>query len=99
MPAVLQASISSVPAGAVTFLPSTVSVTSAIRISEFVIERFSDSALPIAKSPNRSMTQHWQLFHRPFFFVRARSTLQMILKLFAKLFHERNGRHRRRIAQ
>ena len=40
MPALLQASISNVPAGAVSFFPSTFKVTSGIKLS-FVIGRWS----------------------------------------------------------
>src|SRR5271154_5899640 len=78
MPALLQASMSSVPAGAVSFLPSTVRFTSAI---------------------GNLVRHHRQAFRRAFFLIPARPAFQMILKLFSKLFHKSNCRHRRRIAQ
>src|ERR1700691_1829441 len=78
MPTVLQASISSVPAGAVTFLPSTVSVTSAM---------------------GDLVRKNGELFDCAFFFVRAWLPIQMIFEFLAELLHERDSRHRRRIAQ
>src|SRR5580700_11183593 len=104
MPTRLQASISSVPEGAVTFLPSTVSVTSAIfaapascRQSVVYVARALSPATAFPAG-NKVLSRHHRL-HRALFFIRARPAFQMILKLFAELFHERDRRHRRRIAQ
>src|ERR1700675_4422067 len=104
MPTRLQASISSVPAGAVTFLPSTVSVTSAIFVAPASrrqsVVRVARALLPATAflGGDKALSGHHR-FHRALFFIRARPAFQMILKLFAELFHERDRRHRRRIAQ
>src|SRR2546425_8139296 len=87
MPTFLQASISSVPAGAETAVPSTVRVTS-----------FAASAIGIRllffSCKNRQLSSR-----RPRLLKRARLSFQMIFKFFAKLLDDRNGRQGRRIAQ
>src|SRR3984957_10118601 len=104
MPTRLQASISSVPEGAVTFLPSTVSVTSAIFVAP-APRRQSVVRVPRALWPataclggDQALSGHHR-FRRARFFIRARPAFQMILKFLAELFHERYRRHRRRITQ
>src|SRR6185437_2815364 len=85
MPALRQASMSSVPAGAVSFFPSTVKVTSAI--IPFALRAWTWFRL-----------HHCQLRHA-FLCERARFAVQMILELSAKFLDERDGRHGRGIAQ
>src|ERR1700722_5398817 len=108
MPTVLQASMRSVPAGAVTFLPSTVSVTSAMRIlrsGDDVIVRLKKFQLgffnrSITQSPNDPIflvREHGLLDSN--LFIRARLAIQMIFKFFSEFFHEPDGRHRGRIAK
>src|SRR5579864_1343471 len=113
MPALLQASMRSVPAGAVIFLPSTVRFTSAMFIAP-ASRRLSRGRLARAEckqsetcrhSPalradeKLALRHHGQLFDSPLFLIRTRPAFQMIFKLSAKLFHECDGRHRGRITE
>src|ERR1700720_3543046 len=84
MPTLLQASISSVPAGAVTFLPSTVMFTSGI-VCQFGKMFWS--------------SQHRQLIHYEVFLKGTRPAFQMVLEFLSKLFNNGNRRHGCGIAQ
>src|SRR6266481_4076534 len=97
MPALLQASISKVPAGAVTFLPSTVMFTSAIK-SSLVVRRWPKivSVGGVNQRPTTGFLRQHRLRR---FLKRARLAVQMILKLLPKLLDERHGRHGRGITQ
>src|ERR1035437_6505149 len=100
MPTVLQASMSSVPAGAVSFLPSTVKFTSAISVAP-ASRRLSRGRHALAAHLQSKTCGHspalWAgetpalrkyRFHRAFLLVRARSAFQVIFKLFAELSYE-----------
>src|SRR6185312_13890475 len=87
MPALRQASMSSVPAGAVSFFPSTVKVTSAI--IPFVLRVYC----------KRWVRLHHRQLRHAFLCERARLAVQVIFKLVAKLLYERDSRHGRRVAQ
>src|SRR3974377_515661 len=103
MPTLLHASMSSVPAGTASFLPSTVMFTSATKKSLFA-NRCSPFAQPptpeSAKSEKRIancvLSHQCQLVR---FLVRARLSVEMIFKFFPVLLHVRNDGHRCRIAQ
>src|SRR5215467_7185219 len=92
MPTFLQASISRVPAGAVTFLPSTVSETSGIE------NQLSAFALASGQGQT-SVRQYRQLLNATRFFKRTRPSFQMVFKFLAEFLHKSNDRHRSRIAQ
>src|SRR5437868_2151436 len=83
MPTLLHASISSVPAGAVTFLLSTVRFT-----------RLGASAIP----DQRLLCQYRQFLHR-FAIKRTWTSFKVIFKFFSELLHNRDGWHCCRIAK
>src|SRR6201987_5691426 len=83
MPALLQASISSVPAGAVIFLPSTVRETSAM----------NSFWIPLVRHHRKLFHA------RAFFLEWARPAIQVIFEFLTELLDERDGRHRRRVAK
>src|SRR5690349_7079711 len=97
MPTVLQASISSVPAGAVTFLPSTVMFTSAIFVAPASCRHFHlNSAAKMAAL----LLRHYRYFMAcAMLFKLTGLAIQVIFKFFSKLFHECHDRHGRRIAK
>src|SRR5271166_1169879 len=113
MPTVLQASMSSVPAGAVSFLPSTVRVTSAIFVAP--ASRRLLRGRPALASHQQSETcghspahragetpalrVHRNLVHHALFFERARLAFQMIFEFFSELLHEADRWHRGRVAE
>src|SRR5580704_16032852 len=103
MPTLLQASISSVPAGAVTFLPSTVMFTSAIenRRWSLVAGRSQKPSVVSANDKRRTTNdEHLSHYHlRSRSLKRARLAVQMIFKFFAKLLHNGNCRHSCGVAQ
>src|SRR5438477_3285854 len=84
MPTLLQASNSSVPAGAVTFLRSTVMFTSGI-VCQFGKLFWS--------------SQHRQLIHYEVFLQGTRPAFQLVLEFLSKLFNNGNRRHGCGIAQ
>src|ERR1700690_1250676 len=91
MPTLLQASISRVPAGAATFLPSTVMLMSAIL-------ECGAGALPrAALSTNLELRQNWLRYAVGLKWTRF--SIQMIFEFFPEFLHDGNGRQRRRIAQ
>src|SRR5579864_2142714 len=89
MPTLLQASISSVPAGAVTFLPSTVMFTSAIKI--FVRHWQNVISLALAKPANKYLS--FDQFHHFSTFKGTRLTIQVIFKFLSEFLHDGNCRH------
>src|ERR1700721_3896151 len=111
MPTVLQASMSSVPPGAVIFLPSTVRFTSAIRAvpapRRLPPGRPPPDTHPQTKTPrafarNRAgetpaLHEYW--LRRALVLERAGPSFQMIFKFLAELFHEGDHRHRGPIPQ
>src|SRR5258708_9697663 len=115
MPTLLQASISSDPAGAEIFFPSTVRFTSAMifrsaGVSPAVRRASRPAALSNFKSRyNRNNryspayrageTPALRHYRFPSLLKRARLSIQVIFKLFSELLHERHGGHSRRISQ
>src|SRR5271166_5179039 len=104
MPTVLQASISSVPAGAVTFLPSTVSVTSAISSAGVppavarasrprCQEQSKFCGLPPAPRAGETPALRHHFFRHALLFIGAGLTVEMVLKFFSEFLYERNSRH------
>src|ERR1700689_4899593 len=87
MPALRQASMSSVPAGAVSFFPSTVKFTSGICSRSIAVLQKSFCCL-----------YDGELRHA-FFCEWAGVAVQVIFKLLAKLLDESDGRHRGCIAE
>jgi len=86
MPALLQASINNVPAGAVTFLPPTVMFTSGMKSFLFTDCRsYGLKNSSIRKSDNSSI-RHRHLSDA-LLFKRARLTFEMIFKLFTEFLH------------
>src|SRR5947209_2995415 len=82
MPTVLAASITSVCGGTCTSRPSIVSFTK----SAMSLENSASPRLRVENTPSRH-------HHFARMLVRARSAVQMILKLLPELFDNRNSRH------
>src|ERR1700734_2435200 len=91
MPALRQASMSSVPAGAVSFFPSTVKVTSGILL--FVFRLRQKPRIVLSRDLNYRELRH------AFSCKRARPAVQVIFEFLAKFLNECDGRHRGRIAK
>src|SRR5271157_886299 len=98
MPVLLQASMRSVPAGTVSFLPSTVRVTSAMEKPLFAFSLFA--GCPIL-SPALGERMGDALRHRRFCYLleRARLAVKMVFEFLAILLNVRNDRHCCRIAE
>src|SRR5271165_259747 len=98
MPVLLQASMRSVPAGTVSFLPSTVRVTSAMEKPLFAFSLFAGCP---TFSPAFGERMGGALRHHRFCHLleRARLAVKMVFKFFAILLNIRNDRHRRRITE
>src|SRR6266478_2513034 len=104
MPTLLQASMSSVPAGAVIFFPSTVSVTSAISVARASrpsqrTNKFNPAGIRAHSGPAPPLRHHCQLFDRTLFFIRARAAFQVIFELLTKFLDETHSRHGGSIAE
>src|SRR5437660_7021768 len=113
MPTLLQASMRSVPAGAVTFLPSTVRFTSAISVAP-ASRRLWRARLALAPCHHHetlrafarklagetpALRVHRKLLDHAFLLVRARPAFQVLFELSAELLYECDRRHCCRIAQ
>src|SRR6202035_1848226 len=111
MPTVLQASMSSVPPGAVTFLPSTVRFTSAIsvvpafrrrsrgRLAPGVPHQSESGGHPPTIRAGETPALHQNWFRGTGLLVRARPAFQMVFKFLAELFHKRYRGHRGRVTE
>src|SRR3954447_26226308 len=105
MPAFLAASITSVPGAASTCCPSIVSFTrSAIHnllpIPMQIHTRPLNQINSLRTFPVQICTGvYLNAYQRALFLVRTRLPVQMVFKLVPELLHDRNSRHRRRVAQ
>src|SRR5580704_9713622 len=104
MPALRQASMSSVPAGAVSFFPSTVNMTSGIRCLRSLRGQSPDHFIrPSARVNSRPFKAAVCLYdcqlRNSLFCKLTQLSVQVIFELLAKLFEERDGRHGCGVAQ
>src|SRR5438128_1446047 len=100
MPADLQASMRSVPAGAVIFLPSTVMVTSCGESAiNLLIQKVKSKIKTLFFRPLGTTLCKCRFRDAALVFIRTRLAVQVIFKLLPPFLHDGHRRNRRSVAQ